>query len=89
MSVRNISGRRLDAVRVAFDTGYVTRFSSVRFEPAPRIAYTVLLIGVEPGEARLVAVELSGERYGRHRGRIAAATASDTVVARVSTLVFP
>ena len=65
------------------------RFSSVRIEPAPRIAFVVTLTDVRPGDSRLISAELWGEGYGRHYGRISATTRSDTAAATVRTVVFP
>ena len=87
--VRNISGRVIDTIEVSLDTAYISRFSSVRIEPAPRIAFVVTLTDVRPADSRLISAELWGERYGRHHGRISATTRSDTAAATVRTVVFP
>jgi hypothetical protein len=89
VSVRNVSGRALDTVRVSLDTGYITRFSSVRIEPAPRVAFVVTLTDLAPAEARLITAELWGEQYGSHHGRIVAATHADSAQAVIRTIVFP
>jgi hypothetical protein len=89
VSVRNVSGRALDTVRVSLDTGYITRFSSVRIEPAPRVAFVVTLTDLAPAETRLVTAELWGERYGSHDGRIVATTHADSALAVIRTIVFP
>ena len=89
VSFRNVSGRTLDTVALSLDTAYVTRFSSVRIEPAPHIAYVVALTQVKPLETRLVAVELWGQDYGSHAGRIVATTHGDGVSAAIHTFVFP
>lgn len=87
--IRNVSAHPLDTVKVSFDTAYIGHFSSVRFDPPAREAYVVDLLGVKPGESRRVAVELWGQDYGRHRGRVVARAGSDSIVTRFSTLVFP
>ena len=89
VSVTNITSRVLDTVHVSLDTAYISRFSSVRIEPAPHDAFAIDLRAVKPGESRLISAELWGERYGRHRGCILASTGSDTARLEVSTLVFP
>jgi len=89
IAVRNISGRVIDTIEVSLDTAYISRFSSVRIEPAPRIAFVVTLTDVRPGDSRLISAELWGEGYGRHHGRISATTRSDTAAATVRTVVFP
>ncbi|GAC1476776.1 MAG: hypothetical protein NVS1B4_18250 [Gemmatimonadaceae bacterium] len=89
VTVRNTSGHRLDTVTVAFDTSYMGRFASVHFNPAVRAPYSLPLVTLAPGEARLITVELSGNRYGRHTGRITASTGPDSLVVPVTTIVFP
>lgn len=89
IDVRNISRVTLDTVKVSVDTAYVSRFSSVRFDPAPAAAYIVPLTHLRPGEHGLVSAELWGEQYGRHRGRITVTAAGDSVAMSISTFVFP
>ncbi len=89
VTVRNRSTRALDTVSVSLDTSYITRFSSVRIEPAPRDAYVVKLPNLQPDESRLVSAELWGEHYGSHGGRIWAAAGTDTVSSIIRTIVFP
>jgi hypothetical protein len=87
--VRNIARRSIDTIHVSIDTAYLSRFSTVHIEPAPRTSFVVDVTNVSPGESRLIAVELSGDRYGRHGGRISAATSEDSVVIPIRTFVFP
>jgi hypothetical protein len=89
VSVRNLAARTLDTVKVSFDTAYISRFSSVRFDPPAREAYAVELVDVKPSESRIVSVELWGQDYGRHPGTVSARAGSDSVVARFRTFVFP
>jgi len=89
VAVRNVSGRALDSVSVSLDTAYISRFSSVRIEPAAQVAYVVSLTDLKPMESRLVTAELWGQRYGSHTGRIVAATRADTARIVIRTLVFP
>ncbi|GAC1416776.1 MAG: hypothetical protein NVSMB53_15760 [Gemmatimonadaceae bacterium] len=89
VTVQNVSSNVLDTVSVAFDTAYVSRFSGVRFDPAPRVAFTVQLTNVKPSESRLISVELWGQDYGNHRGTIIARSGSDSAIAHLETLVFP
>ncbi|HEY5062031.1 MAG TPA: hypothetical protein VII52_10875 [Gemmatimonadaceae bacterium] len=89
VDVRNISRVTLDTVMVSVDTAYVSRFSSVRFDPAPTAAYVVPLTHLRPGEHGLVSAELWGEQYGRHRGRITVTAPGDSVAISISTFVFP
>ena len=88
--VRNRSDRMLDTVTVAFDTGYINRFSTVTFKPDISRAYEVELTDVVPGEERLITVEIQGEAYWRHRGSITGwHSGADTAEVRVSTFIFP
>ena len=89
IAIRNVSARVIDTIDVSLDTAYVSRFSSVRIEPAPRAAFTVAITDVQPGESRLISAELWGDRYGRHQGRIRAVVRGDTAAATVQTIVFP
>ena len=89
VSVRNLSSRVLDTITVSFDTAYISRFASVKLDPFPTGAYTVALTGVKPAESRLVAVELWGQDYGRHRGRVVARNGADSAIASFTTTVFP
>jgi hypothetical protein len=89
IAVRNVSGHTLDTLALSLDTAYVTRFSSVRIEPAPQLAYRVALTAIKPRETRLVAAELWGQDYGSHTGHIVATTLGDSVSSRIQTFVFP
>jgi|SRR5205085_5452315 len=89
IAVRNTSEQVIDTIQVSLDTAYISRFSSVRIEPAPNTAFVVLVTNVRRGESRLISAELWGERYGRHQGRITAIARGDTAAATVRTFVFP
>jgi hypothetical protein len=89
VTVRNVSPNVADTIRVSFDTAYISRFSSVRFDPATKSAYTVELTSVRPSESRWVSVELWGQDYGIHRGAIVVRNGSDSVLVHLRTLVFP
>jgi hypothetical protein len=89
VSVRNHSSTMLDTVSIGFDTAYISRFSSVRFDPAVKTAYTIDLTNFKPGESRLVSVELWGQDYGSHSGDIVARNGGETVMVHLRTFVFP
>lgn len=89
ISVRNRGARVIDTVHVSLDTAYITRFSSVRIDPAPQRAFVVDLLRLQPGESRLVDAELWGQEYGRHNGRIVVSGNGDSAIATISTFVFP
>jgi hypothetical protein len=89
LSVRNLASSVADTVKVAFDTSYISRFSGVRFDPAPKSAYVVDLTDVKPSESRLVSVELEGQVYGSQRGVVVARRGTDSAMVHLRTLVFP
>lgn len=89
VQVHNRSGRQLDTVTVALDTGYVSRFSTVIFTPSVDRAYEVPLTRMAAGETRLVSIELQAERYGRHAGDLTVSAGADTAAVRIHTLVWP
>jgi hypothetical protein len=89
VSIRNLSSSVADTMRVSFDTAYISRFSSVKFDPAAKSAYTVDLTDVKPAESRLVSVELWGQDYGNHRGTVVARHGSDSTIVHLRTFVFP
>jgi hypothetical protein len=89
VTVRNLSSNVADTIRVSFDTAYISRFSSVRFEPPAKSAYIVELTSVQPSESRWVSVELWGQDYGVHRGTIVVRSGGDSALVHLRTLVFP
>ena len=89
-SITNRSARPIDTITVRLDSSYALRFSTVVFTPAAERAYEVPLTDVAPGETRLVVIEIQGERYGRHRGRMhIQSTNGDTLAIPISTVIFP
>lgn len=89
LSIRNLSTQALDTITVSFDTAYISRFSSVRFDPPTKKAYAIELTDVKPMESRFIAVELWGQDSGMHRGTIVARAGTDSAVVRIRTFVFP
>lgn len=89
VSVTNNGPVALDTVEVAFDSAYVTRFTEPQFIPGASRAFVVELTDLAAGETRLVNGGLRANVYGRHRGRVVASHAIDTVTASMSTIVFP
>ena len=89
LTVRNLSAQPIDTLTVSFDTSYISRFSSVRFDPPVRKTYAVELTDVKPMESRFVAVELWGQDYGIHRGIIVVRGGTDSAVVHVRSFVFP
>lgn len=89
VSIRNGSAQRLDSLVVSFDSAYVTRFQDVVITPAVHHPFSTILTDVAPHETRVVTIELRGAKYGAHRGRVVARSASDSVQAWVRTFTFP
>jgi hypothetical protein len=94
VSVQNMSTQSIPTLTVAVDRAYIEGFSDVTFTPdADEITgsdYVVELIGVPPGETRVVTVSLEARRYGRFTGRVRAAAGDGAPAeARVETFVFP
>ena len=89
LTVRNLSTLPLDTITVSFDTAYISRFSSVRFDPPTKRAYAIELTDVKPMQSRFIAVEVWGQDYGVHRGAIVARSGTDSAVVRIRTFVFP
>lgn len=87
--VRNRTQQPMDTVTVAFDSTYLDPFSNVTFTPSASKPWVVELTDLKPGEQRRIQVGLQAEKYGHHRGMVAAAHKSDTVRAEVSTFIFP
>jgi hypothetical protein len=87
--VRNDSRRSLDRVVVRIAAPYIEAFSQVQFIPAPSRAYELELLSISPGETRLIATALQGERYGRLAGQIEAETSSSRLAVALETFVFP
>ena len=97
VSIENRSDQVVPTVTVSFGQDYISQFSNVSFTPEPDEvtgeAYYVRFDDLQPGEVRLVQVELQADRYWRHNGSVAVAPgdADDApdVVIEVSTLVYP
>ncbi|CAN5638443.1 hypothetical protein BH23GEM1_BH23GEM1_05810 [soil metagenome] len=87
--VTNHGGSPLDTVTVRFDSSYVARFTETQFIPSETEAFEVELAAVAPGEPRRVPVGIRANPYGRPRGRLAAAHATDSVQVTLTTFVFP
>lgn len=89
-SVTNRSARPIDTIVVRLDSSYALRFSTVVFTPAAERAYEAPLTDVPPGETRLMVIEIQGERYGRHTGRLhIESTNGDTLAIPIQTVIFP
>jgi hypothetical protein len=89
VAVTNRTSKMVDSVLVSLDSAYLSRFIDVRVIPAPSAAYEVRLVRVAPGEARLVVVDVTGNRYWRHPASLAVAMGEERATVHFSSLVFP
>jgi hypothetical protein len=87
--VTNRSEKPLSRVALRIEQSYLSGFAEVSFSPDVSDAYLVELKDLQPGEVRLVAVELDAERYGRHRGQVTASYDGKAVTLELSTFVYP
>lgn len=88
--VHNLGSTPVSKVSLAFDPAYIHSFSQVTFDPAPEFAYSLAIENLEPDESRLIAVHLTAERYGPHKGWISlAADGAETTRLRLRTFIFP
>src|SRR5206468_10420303 len=78
VTVRNTSDQTIDTISVSLDTAYISRFSSVRIDPAPRSAFVVALTGVRPGESRFFSADLWAGRYERTKDGISRGDRANT-----------
>lgn len=94
VSLSNSSAEPISTVEIGFDRSYVEGFSTVTFTPAAHqitdTAYVVEVADLQPGETRIISVEIQAEKYGRHQGAITA-TAENAEALRVviKTFTFP
>lgn len=94
VSLFNASPQALDIVQVRFDQSYISHFSTVTFTPSVTYIthefYIVEVTDLQPGETRLVSVDIQAEDYGRHRGHITALpeNGGEALVA-LDTFTFP
>lgn len=95
--IENRSDQTVPTATVSFDQDYISQFSNVSFTPEPgevtEDAYYVQLDDLQPGEVRLIAVDMQAERYWQHEGQVAVAAggvdAPADVAVELSTLVYP
>jgi hypothetical protein len=94
VAVRNVSGRSIPSLVVAFQREYIDSFSQVSFTPqADTItgtAYEVQVQDLQPGETRHLSVDLRAEDYWKHRGTVAVSSErTELVHTPVETWVWP
>jgi hypothetical protein len=96
LSLENLSAQTIPTLTVRLDADYISQFSDIAFSPQlDEITdedYIVHLQDVQPGEVRVVTVEMQGDRYGRHSGTMSATAGGDgngRVQVEVATFIFP
>jgi hypothetical protein len=87
--VVNQSEVSLPQIQLRLTEDYVLAFSEVSFAPPVERAYMVRLLDVQPGESRLVTVEIRAQRYGKHRGRVVAVHDGGEVAVDLDTFTYP
>jgi hypothetical protein len=94
VAVQNLSDQPIPSLTVSISRDYVDKFAEVTFSPSvARIsdsAYEVDLTEIQPGESRVITVELEAEEYGQHQGTITATVQGLVPVeVNVTTFIFP
>jgi hypothetical protein len=93
-AVTNLGSEALSPVVVRFDAEYLEAFTNLRIRTgttrdSPE-GVDVELPALAPGATAEIHLDVQGERYGPHRGRIAAVAAGGNAVrVEVGTLVLP
>ena len=85
----NNTGRPVDSIHVAVDTGYMAGFGETQINPEPEFPFESVLPQVPVGEFREVRVEARGNRSGRHEGELTISVRGDTARVHLSTFIFP
>jgi hypothetical protein len=81
-------------ITVAFERGYLDHFADIQFSPdvdaITEREYQVELRDVQPGETRIIDVELRGNHYWQKSGTISASIGNEqAVTVTVRTTIFP
>ena len=87
--IQNRGQSPVSEVSLAFDPSYMHAFAPVTFEPAPATPYLVNIENLDPGESRLVVVQVTADEYGSHRGWISLAADGTEARIQLSTFILP
>jgi len=87
--IKNRGRSTISQVRLGFDQSYMHAFAPVTFDPALETPYLVNIEKLEPDESRLVAVQVTADKYGPHRGWISVAADGTEGRIELSTFIFP
>lgn len=87
--VQNRSQSPLPELKLAFDPTYIHAFTAVAFEPTPDTPYVVNIRNLEPGQSRLVSVQLTAKEYGPRQGWVSLSAEGIRAHAELSTFIFP
>jgi len=94
ITVENQSDQAYDTVTIRVTEDYIASFAEVAFDvEVERItpdAYEFELTDFQPGESRVVGVELRADQYWQHDGTVeVSAEGAESVSVQVGTFVFP
>ena len=94
ITVENTGDAALPLVTVTIQRDYVDKFTQVMFTPEVSAitdqAYQIELEDVQPGETRVISVDLRPQEAGQHSGTIAAESDGGArALTTFSTLIFP
>jgi hypothetical protein len=94
VTVTNVSQQPYDTVTVGISESYVASFAEVAFDiEVERItpeAYVFELTDFQPGDSRIIGIELRADQYGQRDGFVrVAALGAESVELAISTFVFP
>ena len=94
ITITNVSPQAYDTVTVGISESYVASFAEVAFDiEVDRItpeAYVFELTDVQPGDSRIIGIELRADQYGQRDGFVhVSAPDAESVELAISTFVFP
>jgi len=87
--VRNGGASPVSGISLAFDPEYMHAFSPATFDPAPDVSYLIDIDTLDPGESRLVSVQLTADEYGPHRGWVTLSSGETKGRIKLQTFIFP
>jgi hypothetical protein len=89
VTLRNRGSHPLNGITLSLDPEYAHAFSGLEFSPEIQKPYVVEISELQPGDERLVAIELHADRYGSHSGELLLSAGKDSVSLQLNSLIFP
>jgi hypothetical protein len=94
VEVQNNTGESIDTLNIHFGRSYIDRFVDIAFTPDVEditdTAYIVALEDVQPGEIRIITINLVAEGYGPFSGTVrAVAEGIVPVEVNLATILYP